>query len=98
MSEAAVYITDVGAFLPNDPVANDDMERILGEVGGRASRARHTVLRSNGITTRRSMRSPLSKTTPTRKLPPRQCAPWTVGTSRWLISAVCAAAHPSPIS
>lgn len=60
MSETAVYITDVGAFLPNEPVANDGMEHILGKVGGRASRARHTVLRSNGITTRHYAVDPIT--------------------------------------
>ena len=48
----AVYITATGAFLPNAPVANDDMERILGQVGDKPSRARRTILRSNGIVNR----------------------------------------------
>jgi 3-oxoacyl-[acyl-carrier-protein] synthase-3 len=52
MSEQTVYITDISAFLPNAPVGNDDMERILGQVGDRPSRARRAVLRSNGITLR----------------------------------------------
>lgn len=47
-----VYITATGAFLPHAPVANDDMERILGQVGEKPSRARRTILRSNGITSR----------------------------------------------
>jgi 3-oxoacyl-[acyl-carrier-protein] synthase III len=47
-----VYITGTAAFLPNAPVSNDDMERILGQAGPRPSRARRTVLRSNGIQTR----------------------------------------------
>jgi 3-oxoacyl-[acyl-carrier-protein] synthase-3 len=46
------YITRVAAFLPNEPVANDDMERILGQVNERPSRARRLILRSNGIRTR----------------------------------------------
>lgn len=50
MSE--VYITRTAAFLPNAPVANDDMERVLGQVGDRPSRARRTILRSNGIRAR----------------------------------------------
>lgn len=45
----AVYITNIGAFLPNEPVNNDDMEKLLGQVGNRPSRARRTILRSNGI-------------------------------------------------
>lgn len=52
MTDKAVYITDIAAFLPGDAVSNDDMERILGQVGPRPSRARRTVLRSNGITQR----------------------------------------------
>jgi 3-oxoacyl-[acyl-carrier-protein] synthase-3 len=47
-----VYITNLSAFLPGQPVSNDDMERILGQVGDRPSRARRRVLRSNGIETR----------------------------------------------
>lgn len=47
-----VYVVDVSAFLPNAPVTNDDIERILGQVGQRASRARRTTLRSNGIVSR----------------------------------------------
>ncbi|MGH1472577.1 MAG: beta-ketoacyl-ACP synthase III [Cellvibrionaceae bacterium] len=49
MSDNAVYITNIGAFLPNDPVDNNDMESLLGQVGVRPSRARRTILRSNGI-------------------------------------------------
>ncbi|WP_420471490.1 beta-ketoacyl-ACP synthase III [Brevundimonas sp. FT23042] len=47
-----VYITRTAAFLPNAPVGNDDMERVLGQVGPRPSRARRTILRSNGIKSR----------------------------------------------
>lgn len=38
--------------MPNAPVGNDDMERVLGQVGPRPSRARRTILRSNGIKSR----------------------------------------------
>jgi 3-oxoacyl-[acyl-carrier-protein] synthase-3 len=48
----SVYITGTAAFLPNAPVTNDQMERILGQLGDKPSRARPTVLRSNGIQTR----------------------------------------------
>lgn len=48
----AVYITGTAAYLPNSPVHNDDMERILGQLGDKPSRARRTVLRSNGIEAR----------------------------------------------
>ncbi|MGH8461352.1 MAG: beta-ketoacyl-ACP synthase III [Stenotrophobium sp.] len=46
---ASVYITRAAAYLPNPPVDNDQIEKILGQVGGRPSRARAIVLRSNGI-------------------------------------------------
>ena len=47
-----VYITGISAFLPNAPVDNDNMERLLGQVGSKPSRARRTILRSNGIVSR----------------------------------------------
>lgn len=46
------YITDLGVFLPNAPVGNEEMEQILGMVGGKPSRARRLTLRNNGIKTR----------------------------------------------
>jgi 3-oxoacyl-[acyl-carrier-protein] synthase III len=49
MSHRYTYITRTAARLPNAPVANDDTESILGQVGGRPSRARRIVQRSNGI-------------------------------------------------
>jgi 3-oxoacyl-[acyl-carrier-protein] synthase-3 len=52
MLDAEVYITRTGAFLPNAPVGNEAMERILGRVGTRPSRARNAILRSNGILSR----------------------------------------------
>jgi 3-oxoacyl-[acyl-carrier-protein] synthase III len=48
----AVYITATASFMPNAPVGNDQMERILGQLGDKPSRARRTVLRSNGIESR----------------------------------------------
>jgi len=48
----SVYITGTASFLPNAPVTNDQMERVLGQLGDKPSRARPTVLRSNGIQTR----------------------------------------------
>jgi 3-oxoacyl-[acyl-carrier-protein] synthase-3 len=47
-----VFLTRTGAFLPHDAVGNDDIERVLGMVGGKPSRARRIVLRSNGIESR----------------------------------------------
>lgn len=52
MASAAVYLTRTGSWLPNAPVENDAMERILGQVGPKPSRARRAVLRSNGIQSR----------------------------------------------
>jgi 3-oxoacyl-[acyl-carrier-protein] synthase III len=49
MSAQAVYITRTSAVLPNAAVENEDMEAVLGQVGGRPSRARRIVLRNNGI-------------------------------------------------
>lgn len=38
--------------MPNEPIANDQMETRLGMINGKASKARAIVLRSNGIKTR----------------------------------------------
>ena len=47
--DGKAYITRSAAFLPNAPVANDDIEAVLGMIGGKPSRARRLVLRNNGI-------------------------------------------------
>lgn len=44
-----VFLTRTGACLPFAPVGNDEIEDVLGRVGGRPSRARRLVLRNNGI-------------------------------------------------
>lgn len=44
-----VFITKAAKFLPNEPVDNDDMEKYLGKVDGKPSKARKVVLRRNGI-------------------------------------------------
>jgi len=44
-----VYLTRTASFLPLEPVGNDDMEAVLGMVGGKPSKARRIVLRNNGI-------------------------------------------------
>ena len=49
---AKVYINKTASFLPFDPVSNDEIEAVLGMVGGRPSRARRVILRSNGIHSR----------------------------------------------
>lgn len=57
----SVYITKISAFLPNDPVSNDQMEDILGRIGGVKSRAKNVVLRSNGIKARHYVLDPKSR-------------------------------------
>ncbi|HYE44945.1 MAG TPA: beta-ketoacyl-ACP synthase III [Caulobacter sp.] len=52
MTMRSVYITGTASFLPGEPVGNDEMETVLGQAGGRPSRARRTILRSNGIKSR----------------------------------------------
>src|SRR5689334_10665378 len=52
------YITAVGAFLPNEPVSNDQIEAVLGMVNGRPSRVRPIILKRNGIQTRYYARNP----------------------------------------
>lgn len=47
--EKAAYINSVSAYLPNSPIANEDMEDYIGKIGGNPSRVRSIVLRQNGI-------------------------------------------------
>jgi 3-oxoacyl-[acyl-carrier-protein] synthase-3 len=54
------YITAVSAVLPGAPVSNDAMEGVLGQVAGKPSRARRTILRSNGITNRHYVLDPIT--------------------------------------
>ncbi|MBV2193343.1 MAG: beta-ketoacyl-ACP synthase III [Azonexus sp.] len=51
-SRGSAYITGTSSFLPNAPVANDDIENVLGMIAGKPSRARRIVLRNNGIRSR----------------------------------------------
>ena len=44
-----VFLTRTGAFLPFAAVGNEEIEDVLGRVGGKPSRARGIVLRNNGI-------------------------------------------------
>lgn len=44
-----VYINDIQKFMPNEPVGNSDIEEYLGYIGGKKSKAKNIVLRSNGI-------------------------------------------------
>ncbi len=59
-SSGKVYITRSSVFLPNAPVDNDNIEKVLGMVGGRPSRARRIVLRNNGIRLRHYAIDPAS--------------------------------------
>ena len=56
-----VYITKITAFLPNEPVTNDQIEDVLGRIGGVKSRAKNIVLRSNGIKTRHYILDPKTR-------------------------------------
>jgi 3-oxoacyl-[acyl-carrier-protein] synthase III len=47
-----VYINDVAAFLPNDPVDNDNLEQVLGKIHNIPSRIKARILKNNGIRTR----------------------------------------------
>lgn len=47
-----VFINQIAAFLPNEPVDNEHIEKVLGQVGDRPSRAKKIILRSNKIKTR----------------------------------------------
>jgi 3-oxoacyl-[acyl-carrier-protein] synthase-3 len=44
-----VYINDIAAFLPNEPVNNDEIEQVLGKIHNIPSRIKNRVLKSNGI-------------------------------------------------
>lgn len=44
-----VYITGLGAYLPNDPISNDEMEEYLGKINGESSSVRKRILKQNGI-------------------------------------------------
>jgi 3-oxoacyl-[acyl-carrier-protein] synthase-3 len=47
-----VFLTRTASFLPFPPVSNEEIEDVLGRIGGKASRARRLILRSNGILSR----------------------------------------------
>ncbi len=44
-----VFITDVAAFLPNDPVDNEAIEDVLGKINNLPSRTKKVVLKNNQI-------------------------------------------------
>ncbi|MCP4367717.1 MAG: beta-ketoacyl-ACP synthase III [Deltaproteobacteria bacterium] len=47
-----VYINDITAFLPHDPVNNDQIEEVLGRINDIPSRTKRIMLRNNKIETR----------------------------------------------
>ncbi len=47
-----VYITDLAAFLPNNPVSNEEMDNVIGAVDHIPTRIKRIVLKSNDIKTR----------------------------------------------
>lgn len=47
-----VYINRLSKFLPNEPIANDRIEDVLGMINNKPSKAKNIVLRNNGIKTR----------------------------------------------
>ena len=47
-----VYINKIASFLPNKAVDNENIEKVLGQVGEKPSRAKRIILRSNKIKTR----------------------------------------------
>ena len=44
-----VYINNIQKFMPNEAVNNTEIEEYLGYIGGKKSKAKNIVLRSNGI-------------------------------------------------
>lgn len=56
-----VYINRIAAFLPNEPVDNDNIEKVLGQIGERPSRAKRIILRSNQIKTRHYAIDPVTR-------------------------------------
>lgn len=44
-----VYINDIAAFLPNEAVANDEIEDVLGKIHNIRSRVKSRILKNNGI-------------------------------------------------
>lgn len=47
-----VYITRLAKYLPNRPVENEEMEKFLGMIDGKPSRAKRIILHNNQIKTR----------------------------------------------
>ena len=54
------YITSTGAYLPGEPVGNDEMEARLGFIREKASRLKAKILASNGILSRHYAIDPIT--------------------------------------
>ena len=48
----SAYITSLAVALPNQPIGNEQVEPLLGMIGGRSSKLRHLIQSRNGIKTR----------------------------------------------
>jgi 3-oxoacyl-[acyl-carrier-protein] synthase III len=48
----SVYINDIGIYLPNEGISNEEIEAVLGKIDNIPSRAKRIVLKNNGIKTR----------------------------------------------
>ena len=46
------YVTGLGVCLPNDPVSNTDMEKVLGRLKRQSASMKRRILMKNGITSR----------------------------------------------
>ncbi len=55
------YINNIETFLPNSVVDNENIEKVLGQVGERPSRAKRLILRSNKIKTRYYAIDPITR-------------------------------------
>lgn len=47
-----VFINDIGKYLPNQPVDNEEIENVLGKINNISSKAKRIVLRNNQIKSR----------------------------------------------
>jgi 3-oxoacyl-[acyl-carrier-protein] synthase-3 len=53
MSELpSAYVHGVSAYLPGEPVTNDDLEQVLGTIPGKSDQLKTKILRNNGIVKR----------------------------------------------
>lgn len=55
------FITATSSELPNQPVGNDQIEDVLGQINNKPSRTRRIILRNNGIKQRHYVLDPISR-------------------------------------